>query len=199
VLTIGLTGGIGSGKSTVAVLLVELGARLIDADKIGHEIYLPETPGWSRVVEAFGREILATDGTIDRRVLGARVFADPNALRELNAIVHPLIAKEIRSRIDAFRNQDSRTPVVVEAAVLVEAGWHELVDQVWLVVATRELAIERLLASRPLALEDIERRISSQLSDAERERVADVVLRNAGSLAELRAAVRQAWQEQIAE
>src|SRR4029077_4970919 len=92
---VGLTGGIGSGKSTVAAILAELGARVIDADRIGHDVYRPGTTGFARVCEAFGRGVGAADGTIDRRALGAIVFADPAARAKLNAIVHPLIAAEL--------------------------------------------------------------------------------------------------------
>ncbi|MGH7895895.1 MAG: dephospho-CoA kinase, partial [Candidatus Binatia bacterium] len=130
---IGLTGGIGSGKSTVTAILVGLGAHVLDADKIGHEVYLPGTEGFRRVVEAFGGEIVASDGTIDRQSLGARVFADPAALRRLNALVHPLIGDEIRRRVAAAYGAADGWPIVVEAAIMLEAGWR-FFDQIWVVV-----------------------------------------------------------------
>lgn len=193
--TIGLTGGIGSGKSVVARLLADLGARVIDADRIGHDIYRPGSAGWSRVVEAFGEEIVARDGTIDRKKLGARVFADPQALRRLNAIVHPLMAGEIGARIAALRADGVRAPVVVEAAVLLEARWDELVDEVWLVVATPELVVARLTADRGLTAEEVKRRIGSQILDDERIARSDRVIRNTGSLDDLRLAVERTWRE----
>jgi dephospho-CoA kinase len=195
VRTIGLTGGIGSGKSVVARLLADLGARVIDADRIGHDIYRPGSAGWSRVVEAFGEEIVARDGTIDRKKLGARVFADPQALRRLNAIVHPLMAGEIGARIAALRADGVRAPVVVEAAVLLEARWDELVDEVWLVVATPELVVARLTADRGLTAEEVKRRIGSQILDDERIARSDRVIRNTGSLDDLRLAVERTWRE----
>ena len=195
---IGLTGGIGSGKSTVARLLEELGAEVIDADRVGHEIYLPGTPGWSRVVEAFGREIVAADGSIDRKKLGAIVFASPEALRRLNGIVHPLIAEEVRARAERAKADGRARAVVVEAAVLLEAGWDALVDEVWVVVATPDLAAERVVRDRGLAADEVRRRIRSQISDEERTAAADCVIRNTGSLEELRAAVAKAWHERIA-
>src|SRR5262245_56274797 len=116
---VGLTGGIGAGKSTVAALLAELGARVIDADRIGHEVYLPGTAGHRQVAAAFGTGVVGADGTIDRRALGAIVFADTAALARLNAIVHPLIAAEVARAIAAARAEDPRRPIVVEAAILL--------------------------------------------------------------------------------
>jgi dephospho-CoA kinase len=186
---IGLTGGIGSGKSTVAAMLAELGAHVIDADKVGHEVYRAGTEGFRRVVAAFGPGIVGPDGEIDRRALGAIVFADPAALARLNAIVHPLIGEAIRARIAAAG--DGR-PIVIEAAVLIEAGWR-FFDQIWLVTARPETAIARVMASRGLTRAEAERRLAAQLSDAERRRHAQVVIENDGTRAELRARVEAAW------
>lgn len=189
---IGLTGGIGSGKSTVAGMLAELGATVIDADKVGHEVYAPGTDGFRRVVEAFGREIVAADGTIDRRRLGERVFAEPAELARLNALVHPLIGDEIRRRLQAAFAQETGGAIVVEAAIMLEAGWR-FFDRIWVVVASPEVAIARVAASRGLPRAEIERRIAAQMSNAERRRAADVVIDNDGTLAELRAQVEAAW------
>ena len=191
---IGLTGGIGSGKSTVAAILAELGAAVIDADKIGHEIYLPGTEGFRRVVGEFGTAVVASDGTIDRRRLGARVFADPAALARLNALVHPLIGDEIRRRIQAALAAEAATarPLVIEAAIMMEAGWR-FFDHIWVVVVSREVAIARLVASRGLSRREVEQRIDAQLSNEERRRIADVVIENDGSIDALRARVEEAW------
>lgn len=197
VLTIGLTGGIGSGKSTVAGFLAEMGARVIDADLVGHEVYAPRRPAWARIVAEFGHDVVAPDGTIDRKKLGQRVFSDSAALRRLNAIVHPAMAEEIRERISHLRSADAGAPVVLEAAVLIEAGWKRLVDEVWVVVTSREQAIDRVVASRGLERAEVERRIENQLSDEERSRSADCVIRNTGSPAELRAEVEQLWKTRI--
>src|SRR5262249_29123332 len=129
---IGLTGGIGSGKSTVATMLAELGADVIDTDKIGHEAYRPGTEGFRQVAEAFGQDIVAPDGTIDRRALAAKVFADPAELRRLNAIVHPLIGLAVRDWLLRAQAAPSSAPIVVEAPVLMEAGWR-FFDEVWVV------------------------------------------------------------------
>lgn len=197
--TIGVTGGIGSGKSTATRLLAELGAEVIDADQIGHYTYRPGSVGWQRIVDAFGREVVATDGTIDRKRLGSVVFSDPKALTRLNAIVHPLIQEEVRERIRARRAAGFGGPIVVEAAVLIEAGWTPLVDEVWLVVADRESILDRVQAQRGLERPAIEARINSQLSDAERRRHATVVIDNSGSEAALRAEVERLWRERLEE
>jgi dephospho-CoA kinase len=193
--TIGLTGGIGTGKSTVAGLLAELGAQVIDADKIGHEVYAPGTPGFARVVEAFGNGIVGADGVIDRRALGAIVFADAAALTRLNALVHPLIAEEIRRRMMAARAA-SAAPIVVEAAIMLEAGWR-FFDQLWVVVVDRERAIERVTGSRGMTAAEVARRIDAQMPEAERRRLADVVIDNNGTPAALREQVDAAWHRAV--
>jgi len=188
---VGLTGGIGSGKSTVAAILAELGAHVIDADKIGHEVYRPGTEGFRAVVEAFGAGVVGADGTIDRRALGAIVFADDAARMRLNALVHPLIGREIARRIDAARAEER--PIVIEAALLLEAGWRPLIDMVWLVSVPRETAIARLMAARGLTRVEVERRLDAQMTDAARRPLADVVIENDGSPEALRTQVESAW------
>jgi len=190
---IGLTGGIGAGKSMAAAFLTELGARVIDADRIGHEAYRPGSEGFARVVETFGPGVVGADGAIDRRALGALVFADPAARARLNALVHPVIAAEVGRRIAAARAEGFDGPLVVEAAVLLEAGWRPLVDWVWVVSTRREHAVARIMAARGLTSEEVERRLDAQTSDAERRRHADLVIENDGSPAALRAAVEAAW------
>ena len=191
---IGLTGGIGAGKTAVATLLAERGAYVVDADRVGHEVYRPGSEGFRQVVAAFGPGIVAPDGTIDRRALGAIVFADPAALRRLNAIVHPLIGAEVAERIGAARAGGRDVPIVVEAAVLLEAGWQRLVDRIWVVSTSRENAIARVMASRDLSRGEVERRLAAQMPEAERRRAADLVIENDGTPAALRAKVEEAWQ-----
>jgi dephospho-CoA kinase len=189
---IGLTGGIGSGKSTVAAMLADLGAHVIDADKVGHDVYRPGSDGFRLVRDAFGAEIVAADGMIDRQALGARVFGDPAALARLNALLHPLIGEEIRRRITAARATLPDTPVVVEAAIMLEAGWR-FFDRIWVVVVGRETAVARVTASRGLRADEVARRIDAQMSNEERRQHADVVIENDGTLATLRAGVDAAW------
>jgi dephospho-CoA kinase len=189
---IGLTGGIGSGKSTVAAMLAELGATVIDADKVGHDVYRPGTEGFRLVVDAFGADVVAADGTIDRRVLGARVFADPAALRRLNAIVHPLIGADIRDRLMRAQDEPTSAPIVVEAAIMMEAGW-TFFDEVWVVVVEPATAIARVTASRGMTPDEVQRRIDAQMTSAERRSRATRVIENDGTPAALRAAVEAAW------
>lgn len=190
--SIGLTGGIGSGKSTVAAMLAERGATVVDADRVGHEIYRPDSEGFRLVRDAFGPDVVAPDGTIDRKALGARVFADPAELARLNALLHPLIGAAMRERLAAARAARPNVPIVVEAAIMLEAGWH-FFDRLWVVVVSRETAIARVTASRGLARAEVERRIDAQLDNAARRRHADVVFENDGTLDALRAQVDAAW------
>ena len=195
---VGLTGGIGSGKSTVAALLAGCGARIIDADRIGHEVYRPGTDGFRQVVVAFGEQIVGADGFIDRAVLGPIVFGDPAELARLNAILHPLLGLAIRDRIVATRSDGFAGPVVVEAAIMLEARW-SFFDCVWVVSVTRETAIARVMLRNPqLTRADIERRIATQMPDEDRRRQADVVIDNNGTLDALRALVEDAWPTLVA-
>jgi len=196
-ITIGLTGGIGSGKSTAAKILAELGAPAIDADKVGHEIYRPGTPAYRKLIDAFGEGILAPDRTIDRRKLGPIVFADPAALKRLNAIVHPKMFARMGEMVAAMRRGGETRPIVIEAAILIEANWQPLFDEIWLVTAARERVIERVERDRGLKPEQTEARIRAQLSDEERRKYATSVIRNDGTLEELRAAVTGLWQDAL--
>lgn len=199
-VVIGLTGGIGSGKTTVGKMLAErLGYAIIDADKVGHSVYAPGTEGFTKVVEAFGSGIVAADGTIDRKALGRIVFSDRAALQRLNSIVWPLIARRLRELVQEMLAEGRRI-VVIEAAVLIEAEWQGQVDEVWVVTASPETAIQRLMARNGLSEEDARKRLSSQLSNEERCKHATVVLENTGSLEELAkridaelAALRKRW------
>jgi dephospho-CoA kinase len=198
ITVIGLTGGIGSGKSTAARLLGEFGAEVIDADQVGHRIYLPETPAWREIVEAFGEEVLAADRSIDRRKLGPIVFSDVQALQTLNRITHGKIYAYLQGQIDYMRQHiPDRLVVVVEAAILLEAGWHALVDQLWVVAATEEVVIARLQASKRFTAEQVRARINAQLSNDARIAQADRVIWNNGSLQELRLAMEAAWHELV--
>lgn len=192
-ITIGITGGIGSGKSTAAKILAELGAPAIDADKVGHEIYRPDAAAYKELIGAFGEGILAPDCTIDRRKLGSIVFADAAALTRLNAILHPKMFARMGEMVAAMRRGGETRPIVVEAAILIEANWQPLFDEIWLVTASRDRVIERVERDRGLKPEQTEARIRAQLSDEERRKHATSVIRNDGTLEELRAAVTSLW------
>jgi dephospho-CoA kinase len=192
-LTIGLTGGIGSGKTTVTNILAELGAPIIDADKVGHAIYAPGGPAYADMIAAFGNGILADDRTIDRSKLGPIVFTDPAKLKRLNAIVHPKMYARMREMIDAMRTAGEARPIVVEAAILIEANWMPLFNEIWLIVAAKERVIERVQRDRGLASVQVEARIKAQLSDDERRKHAAFVIRNDGTIDDLRAKLAETW------
>jgi dephospho-CoA kinase len=192
---IGLTGGIGAGKSTVTRMLEELGAAVIDADQVGHQIYLPDLPAWQEIVETFGTEVLNADRTINRQALGKLVFADPVVLRTLNRIVHPKMYERMAELIAELRVRGGMKAIVVEAAVLIEANWKSLVDQVWVVVASEAVVVDRLAKQRSLSPDQVRTRIAAQLSNDERLQHAQVVIRNDGSLEEVRTTIQQAWDQ----
>jgi dephospho-CoA kinase len=146
-------------------------------------------------VAAFGREVVASDGTIDRKQLGARVFGAPAELARLNAIVHPLIRDAVAARVAAAR--EGQQPIVVEAALLVEAKWDALVDEVWLVTARPEIVEARLVEQRGMTPEAIAARVRAQLSDADRAARADVIIDNSGTPAALRAEIERLWRERL--
>jgi len=189
---IGLTGGFGSGKSTVSQLLHELGAVVLDADTIGHEAYKPNTETWLEVVSAFGRQILTSNGEIDRGRLGQIVFSDPESLARLNQIVHPRMYEMMKTQIKEFRKQGVEV-VVLEAAILLEAGWTPLVDEVWVTVAPEHEVVKRTLERNGLTEEQILARIDSQLSSEERTEYADVIINNDGSVDELKVKIKELW------
>ena len=190
-LRIGLTGGIGSGKSTVAARLAELGAVLIDSDRLAREVVEVGSPGLARVVERFGTEVLTPDGSLDRPRLGRLVFSDPAALADLNAIVHPLV----RARSEALTAEAAAggaAAVVHDVPLLVENKLAAGYDTVIVVEAPLSLRLQRL-AGRGLDEETARARIAAQAGDEERRAVADIVLDNSGSVAELTAQVDAAW------
>ena len=145
-MIIGLTGGIASGKSTAAEILGELGAHVIDADKLGHRVYEPGTSAFDAVVAAFGADIVADDGQIDRKALGGKVFGDDAALSRLTAIVWPEIRRLAAEEIDSVLADNPDRVIILEAAVLFEAGWEDAVDEIWVVVVEPETAIARATA-----------------------------------------------------
>ncbi|MFC2056087.1 dephospho-CoA kinase [Chloroflexota bacterium] len=190
---IGLTGGIGSGKSTVSQCLAELGAVIINADKVGHEAFKPNTEAWREITAAFGRQILTPSGEIDRKKLGEMVFSDPKSLLQLNKIMHPRMIDMIEAQIEEYQQQGIDV-VVLEAAVLVEANWTSYVDEVWVTVAHESAVLKRLKEQRGLEEEQTLARIHSQLSADERMKHADVIINNDGGLNEVQAKVRELWE-----
>jgi len=192
-VVIGLTGGIASGKSVVSQMLAEHGALVIDADKVGHEAYAPGSGCYEAVIEAFGRDIAGEGGEIDRTALGAKVFGNPAERKRLEGIVWPWMRETMEGRLAGLRAEG--VPVVVlEAAVLIEAGWIPIVDQVWLVLVSPGVARERIMSRNGLTAEQADARINAQLTNAERRKHAQVVIDNGGTLAELRVRVDGEWE-----
>jgi len=191
-IVIGLTGGILTGKSTVSEILAQRGAVIIDADKIGHEAYRPQTKVWREVVDAFGTDILKENEEIDRKKLGEIVFHDPQALARLNEIMHPEMHSMMKEEIERLRSEGVDM-VVLEAAVLIEANWTDLVDEVWVTVAPEETAVKRLQNRGGLSEGQARARIRSQLSSEERAKHADVIIDTNCDLAEVEAKVEELW------
>jgi len=190
---IGLTGGILSGKSTVAQMLVEKGAGHVDADKMGHEAYEPHTKTWQKVIDAFGTGILKDNEEIDRQKLGDIVFNDPESLARLNRIVHPQIGRLVMEELEKLRSKGVDV-VVIEAILLIEARWTNIVDEVWVTVAPEETVLKRLQNRSGLSEEQARARIRAQLSSEERAKYGDVVINTDCDLSEVRATVDELWQ-----
>ena len=189
---IGLTGIIGSGKSTVARLLAELGAVVIDADKLGHEAFQPGTEARREVVAVFGRQVLSPSGEIDRTKLGEIVFNDPEALGRLNRIMHPHIYEMIKTLIDEYRRQNVAV-VVLEVPLLIEANWTSLVDEVWVTIAPRPKILKRTRNQRGLNYKETMARIHSQLPIKEILKHSNAVINNESGLEELKNRVTELW------
>jgi dephospho-CoA kinase len=189
---IGLTGGIASGKSTISEALAAHGAVIIDADKVGHEAYQTGTDTWTALVDHFGEQILTESKEIDRRKLGAIVFADPAQRVALQDIVWPRMKDMMRSRLEQLRAEGAAV-VVIEAAVLIEAGWTDIVDDVWVVQVSEPVAIARLMARNGFAEADALSRIRAQLTNSERAGHAQLVIDNDGTVDDARAEVDAAW------
>lgn len=189
---IGLTGGIGSGKSTVAKVLEAQGAAVLSADIIGHEVYSPGRPAWQEIVNEFGDEVVAEDGTIDRKKLGAVVFSDPKHLAALNSIVHPRMKGMMRERLAALA-QGGAEITVLEAALLFEAKWDDLADEVWVTAVAPEIASRRTSERSGLSEDQVLERIRSQMSNEERTQNANVVIDTDGDLDGTRQQALDAW------
>ena len=196
-LVIGLTGSIGTGKSEAARHLEILGASIISADQVGHEAYTPNTEAWEQVVAAFGDDILQDDKDIDRRKLGAIVFSDPSQLEKLNAIMHPRMARMVSDKIEVLRGQGVKV-VVVEAALLFEAGWDSLVEEVWVTDSSEDIVVGRLKERNGLSEEEAKKRINSQMDRAERIERSDFVIDNSSDMAGLESAIKELWDRRVA-
>ncbi|MEX2275265.1 MAG: dephospho-CoA kinase [Actinomycetota bacterium] len=192
-LLVGLTGGIGSGKSTVASMLSDRGAVILDADAFSRDALATGTPGMRTAVQEFGDEILTPDGDIDRGQLASIVFSDPQRLRALEAIVHPVVRKAIAAGASSHR--DSDRIVVIDSPLLIEMDQHDDVDLLVVVSAPEEVQVHRMVEQRGFGEVDVRRRLALQLPLEDKAEQADVVLDNGGTLEELTAQVDRLWND----
>ncbi len=197
-MVIGLTGGIASGKSTAAKVLAKLGAATLDADKIGHELLKSGTEAWQEIVTTFGRDVLGPDKTIDRKKLAQIVFNDPQAMEQLNGIMHPRMLHIAKERIEQLRQQGAQV-VVLEAPLLIEADWFQLVDQIWVTSAPEDAVVRRLCQDVGLTEEQARARIRAQMPIAEKVKYADVAINTDREHAETEAEIVQLWHQLIHE
>ena len=197
-IAIGLTGGIGTGKSTVSQMLASLGAVVIDADKLGHQALQPSSPIWHELVAAFGQRILKPDGQIDRARLGEIVFNDPAALKRIDGIMHPALYQTVENMLADYRRKGEKV-AVVEAAALIEANWMPLMDEIWVTAAPEGTVVGRLRDRSGLSEEQTRSRVRSQITMAERERHATVIINTDCSLEEVRRQVEAQWQRLVSQ
>ena len=191
-IVIGLTGSIGSGKSTVARFLKDLGSVIIDADKIGHRVLETDSELRQRLVDSLGRQILTPAGSIDRRRLAEMVFGDRELLERLNGIIHPCIYQRVKSRIEDYRAKGTKV-VFLEAPLLPKEGWNELIDRLWVTIAPENTIMKRLEETRGLTRKEARARLSCRVPVKEQVESADVVIDTGCSLKELQEKVTELW------
>jgi dephospho-CoA kinase len=191
---VGLTGGIASGKTTVAEMIDDLGTPVIDADRIAREVVEPGQPAWRDIKEAFGEEVITHDGNLDRPALGEVVFNDPHARKQLDTITHPRIAQLMMERANELREEGHRW-VVYDAALIVENGIHEWLDALIVVAADEDVQLERIIKRDGLSQSEAQKRIDSQMPLEEKIAVADYVVDNNGALEDTRGQVEQIFHQ----
>ena len=194
-MRIGLTGGIAAGKSMVSGIIAELGAWILDADAISREVVEPGTDGLKAVAAEFGEKVLMPDGTLDRKALGAEVFGDPQKLERLNGILHPIIKAEMLKRAAEIEEQHPKDIVIFDVPLLIESGWQDVADEVWLVSAPVEQRIRRIAMRDGLDEKQAMERISAQMTDEQKAKYADVIINNGGSIQELEERVTKLYAE----
>jgi len=192
---IGLTGGIASGKSTVSSVLKELGALIIDADKVAREIVLPGSPAWNEIVQEFGQAILQPDQNINRKELAGIIFRDQAARNKLNRITHPRIMDEIRKRINAGKRGNNYLMIVVDAPLLIELGMTAMVDEVWLTALPKDIQIMRLMEREGLPEWEAEKRIGAQMPLEEKKKFAHRIIDTSGLVQDTINQVYDIWNQ----
>jgi dephospho-CoA kinase len=194
-LNVGLTGGIATGKSTVVRMLVRKGARVIDHDRIVHDLQEPGKPVWRKIVEVFGRGVLDDDDQIDRKQLGAIVFDDEQKRKTLEGIVHPAVIEEWQGELGVIADAEIGAIVLSDIPLLIEADLQDRVDLVLLVYAPQDVQIRRVMNRNSLSCEEAQARINAQMPIDEKLRYAQVVIRNDGTMMDLEKRVDEVWQE----
>jgi len=196
-LVVGLTGNIGSGKSSVARMLQEMGAAVIDTDRVARDVVAPGTPGLQKTVACFGRQVLNNDGTLNRPLMAQIVFNDPAALARLNAIIHPEIRSRIAAAIADYKKSGSTPLLIIEAPLLIETDMHKMVDRVWLVTVDPRIQVQRIIERDHTTAEQARKRISAQMPQEDKIPYADRIIDNSGSLEKTLQQVRQIWSDDI--
>jgi len=198
-LIVGLTGGIVSGKSTVALMFKDLGAKIVDADKLGHSVILPHKPAWEKIVKIFGKDVLQNDLTIDREKLGKIVFANQSLLKKLNDITHPEITKIIKKEIDSLKNKtyNQKKILIIDAALIYEAKIDRLMEKIIVVYIDEDEQIKRLIKRNNLSKDEALQRIKSQMPMKEKVKMADYVIDNSNSLDKTKKQVEKIWKNLV--
>lgn len=198
-LIVGLTGGIVSGKSTVASMFKDIGAKIVDADKLGHSVILPHRPAWEKITRLFGKDVLQNDLTIDRERLGKIVFTNQTLLKKLNKITHPEIIKLIKKEINLAKNKthNQQKILIIDAALIYEAKIDRFMDKIIVVYIDKDEQVKRLAKRNNLSKEEALQRIKSQMPMKEKVKMADYVIDNSNSLDKTREQVEKIWQELV--
>lgn len=197
-MIIGVTGSIGTGKTTVAKMFRRMGGVVIDADEISHELIYPGRPAWKRIVSTFGKAVLGRDYSIDRKVLARKVFSDSRKLKKLSGIIHPLVYKAIREKIARIKRADPSALVVLDVPLLLESGGRKHVDRLVVVTAPRSVQLKRAYDKFGMGRSDALRRIKAQMPLKEKVKVADFVIDNGGSLISTERQTRAIWKKLVA-
>ena len=195
-MIIGLTGGIASGKSTISLILKELGAFIIDVDDVGRNVVQKGEKAYNEIVQYFGDQILMNSGEINRKALGRIVFSDEEELKMLNSITHPQIIAKVKEIIEQHRSNENEV-IVVDAAILIEMGLNSICDSVWLVTVDKKTQLQRLMERDRFSYDDAQNRINAQFSDDKKSQYSDVIIDNTKSLEELKACLKQLWDNTV--
>ena len=200
-LIVGLTGGIVGGKSTVASMFKDLGAKIVDADKLGHSVILPNKPAWKKIIKIFGKDILQNDLTIDRKKLGKIVFTNQTLLKKLNEITHPEITKMIKKEIDSAKNNthNQEKVLIIDAALIYEAKIDRFMDKIIVVYIDKDEQIKRLIKRNNLSKDEALQRVRSQIPIEEKAKMADYLIDNSNSLNKTREQVEKVWQSLVSQ